>query len=55
MHHYNRLSPLVKPLTRFRAAIRLFNREYGKGPYFIPKVTKAEARRRVRLIYPDFV
>jgi hypothetical protein len=39
----------VKPLSQFRKAIQLFNDEYK------PRITKAEARSRVRLIYPDFV
>lgn len=44
-----------RPASHFRRAIQLFNDEYGQGPYFIPRITKAEARRRVRLIYPDFL
>jgi hypothetical protein len=42
--------------SEFREAIQLFNRVYGKGPYYMPrKITKAEARRRVRERYPNFV
>jgi hypothetical protein len=43
-----RLQP-VKPLSQFRKAIQLFNDEYK------PRINKAEARRRVRQIYPHFV
>jgi hypothetical protein len=43
-----RLQP-AKPLSQFRRPIQLFNHHYHH------KITKAEARRRVRLIYPHFV
>jgi hypothetical protein len=43
-----RIQP-VKPLTQFRKAIQLFNHHYK------PRITKAEARKRVRQIYPNFV
>ena len=42
-------------MTRFRAAIRLFNRTYAKRRYGKSIITKAEARRLVRITYPDFV
>jgi hypothetical protein len=43
-------------MTRFRAAIRLFNEYHPKNTRESRhKITKAVARRRVRLTYPDFV
>lgn len=43
-------------MTRFRAAIRLFNEDHPKNTREArTKITKAEARRLVRVTYPDFV
>ncbi len=48
-----RLQP-VRPASQFRKAIQLFN-HYYRDRNGHKKLTKAEARRRVRVTYPDFV